>query len=89
MVNELNPKRTANALGITAGIVSLVCYLLILIAPASTINFFGSIFHSIDLNKIAVEPVSIGVGFLGVIESIILGWIIGGLFAKIYNSMKA
>ncbi|MBS3082056.1 hypothetical protein J4416_03955 [Candidatus Pacearchaeota archaeon] len=88
MTEKLNVKRTANALGVTAGIISLVCYILILIAPVGTISFFGAIFHGIDMSKIAVESVSVGNGLLGVIEAIILGWIIGWLFAKIYNSMK-
>ena len=89
MKERLSVKRTANALAVTAGIISLVCYLLILITPAGTVNFFGAIFHGIDMSKIAVESVSIGNGMLGVIEAIILGWIMGGLFAKIYNSMSA
>jgi len=103
MKERLSVKRTANALAVTAGIISLVCYILILITPAGTVNFFGAIFHGIDMSKIAVESVSIGNGMLGVIEAIILGWIIvlgvieaiilgwiiGWLFAKIYNSMSA
>ena len=89
MKERLSVKRTANALAVTAGIISLVCYILILIAPVGTISFFGAIFHGIDMSKIAVESVSIGNGLLGVIEAIILGWIIGWLFAKIYNSMSA
>ena len=88
MTEKLNVKRTANALAVTAGIISLVCYILILIAPVGTVSFFGAIFHGIDMSKIAVESVSVGNGLLGVIEAIILGWIIGWLFAKIYNSMK-
>ncbi|MEK6915483.1 MAG: DUF5676 family membrane protein [Nanoarchaeota archaeon] len=88
MTDKLSPKRTANALAVTAGIVSLVCYILILITPSGTVSLFGAIFHGIDLSQIAVEPASVGSGILGVIEVIILGWIIGWLFAKIYNKFK-
>ncbi|MBS3083843.1 hypothetical protein J4423_03495 [Candidatus Pacearchaeota archaeon] len=88
MKERLNEKKVANTLAVTAGIISLVCYILILIVPVGTISFFGAIFHGIDLSKIAVESISIGNGLLGVVEAIILGWIIGWLFAKIYNSMK-
>ena len=88
MKERLNEKKVANTLAVTAGIISLVCYILILIVPVGTISFFGAIFHGIDLSKIAVESISIGNGLLGVVEAIILGCIIGWLFAKIYNSMK-
>ena len=88
MTDKLSPKRTANALAITAGIVSLICYILILVAPAGTVSFFGAIFHSIDLSKISTEPVSIWYGLLGIIEAIVLGWIIGWLFARIYNKVR-
>ena len=62
MTDKLSPKRTANALAITAGIVSLICYILILVAPAGTVSFFGAIFHSIDLSKISSSQE--GWGFL-------------------------
>ena len=87
MSGNLSPKRMANALAITAGIVSLVCYILILIAPAGTISFFGAIFHGIDISSIT-KTISLAYGLLGVVEAIVLGWIIGWLFAKIYNSLK-
>lgn len=85
MVEKLNAKRVANALAIVFGIVSLVCLLITLI-PGGT-WFLGLISHGIDLAKIEVTP-SIGLGIVGVIEAIVLGWIIGWLFAKIYNSLK-
>ena len=87
MSGNLSPKRMANALAITAGIVSLVCYILILVAPAGTISFFGAIFHGIDISSIT-KTISLAYGLLGVVEAIVLGWIIGWLFAKIYNSLK-
>lgn len=88
MVDNLNPKRTANALAVTAGIVSLICYILILLFPSGTVRMFGAIFHGIDMNKIAMIPSSIGYGLLGIIEVIIIGWIVGWLFAVIYNKLK-
>ncbi len=88
MVDNLSQKRVANTLAVTFGIVSLICYILILITPAGSVSLFGSIFHGIDINKIAVDSVSISNGLLGVLEAIILGWVIGWLFAKVYNKMK-
>ena len=87
MSGNLSPKRIANTLAVTVGIVSLVCYILILVAPAGTISFFGAIFHGIDISSIT-KTISLAYGLLGVVEAIVLGWIIGWLFAKIYNSLK-
>ena len=88
MVDNLSPKRTANALAITVGIISLICFIFILIAPSGTVSLFGAIFHGIDMNKIAVESISIGNGLLGVLEAVVLGWVVGWLFAVIYNKMR-
>ncbi len=86
MADKLNSIRTANSLAITAGIVSVVCALLILLAPEFTVSLFGAIFHGIDLSQISATA-TIGSSLLGVIEVVILGWIVGWLFAKIYNAL--
>ena len=87
MADKLNTKRVANSLAITAGIFSLVCMLLILMAPTFTMDLFGAIFHGIDLSQIS-KTASIGSSILGVIEVMILGWIAGWLFAVIYNKFR-
>lgn len=88
MVENLSPKRVANTLAVTMGVVSLACYIFILINPSWSVSFLGAIFHGIDLGKIATSQTSIGYGLLGVLEAIILGWIIGWLFAITYNKMR-
>lgn len=87
MADKLSPGRIANSLAITAGIFSLACALLILMAPTFTTNLFGAIFHGIDLSQIA-KTATIGSSILGIIEVMILGWIAGWLFAVIYNKFR-
>jgi len=87
MADKLNTRRVANSLAITAGIFSLACALLILMAPAFTVNLFGAIFHGIDLSQIS-KTATLGSSILGIIEAMILGWIAGWLFAVVYNKMK-
>ncbi len=87
MVDKLNPRRVANSLAITAGIFSLACALLILMAQAFTVNLFGAIFHGIDLNQIS-KTATVGSSVLGIIEVMILGWIAGWLFAVVYNKFR-
>ncbi len=87
MVDNLSPKKVANSLALTAGIISLVCALLVLLAPSFTVSLFGAIFHGVDLSQIS-KTATIGSSVIGIIEVIILGWIAGWLFAKIYNKMN-
>ena len=87
MKEELNTKRVALSLAAVSFILSAVCLLLIAVAPTATTSIFGSIFHGIDISKIAV-PISWGSAILGVIVATLLGSIVGWLFAKIYNKLN-
>ena len=87
MGDKLNPKKVALSLEIVASIISLVCAVLIWIFPAGTVNLFGSIFHGLDLSKIATTP-TLGSTIIGVVEVFILGWVAGWLFAVVYNRLK-
>ena len=87
MADKLSPKRTAFSLAIVSGIISVVCALLIAIAPQATTKLFGAIFHGIDLTKIASQITLTG-AILGTVEVIIIGLIAGWLFAVVYNKIK-
>ena len=87
MVEKLKPKATGYTLASVAGIVSLVCLLLIIIAKEFTINLFGAIFHGIDLSKIAADNITIGSAVIGFVEVVVIGFILGWLFAIIYNKL--
>ena len=88
MAEKLNPKRTGYALAIVSGIVSIVCLLLIVIAKEFTINLFGAIFHGIDLSKIAADNITVSSVISGFVEVVVIGFILGWLFVKIYNKLK-
>ncbi len=86
MADKLKPARVANALAITAGIVSIVCALLLAIAPQFSMNLFGSIFHGLDVSNITVA-LTWGRTILGTVVAIVLAWIFGWLYAVIYNKL--
>ncbi|MDO8508651.1 MAG: DUF5676 family membrane protein [Nanoarchaeota archaeon] len=88
MAEKLNEKKVAFSLAIVAGIVYIVCAILVAIAPAWTVNTFGALFHGIDISQIAKESVSLGNTITGLVEIVVLALIVGWLFAKIYNSMN-
>ena len=76
---------TGIALALTLAIISIICLILVFIAPAFALNLFGSFIHGIDLSKIAVAPV-LGIKTLvGFVVAVVGGYLIGILFASIYN----
>ena len=87
MTDKLSPKRVSLSLAFVTGIVSIVCALLIAIAPEATLKLFGAIFHGADITKIAVA-ISFGSAVLGTVVAIVLALVIGWLFAVIYNKFR-
>ena len=87
MGDNLSPKRVSLSLATVAWIISIVCALLILIAPQATTNLFGAIFHGIDINQIT-KPITLVGALIGTIEVIVIALIVGWLFATVYNRLK-
>ena len=87
MGEKLSVKRVSLSLGITTAIVSIVCAILLAIAPSGTMSLLGSIFHGIDLSEIQAA-ITFTSAIKGTIVAIILGLIIGWLFAVVYNKFK-
>ncbi|MEK6840648.1 MAG: DUF5676 family membrane protein [Nanoarchaeota archaeon] len=85
MAEKISSKRVAYSLALVAGIVYLACAILVAIAPAWTVNFFGALFHGIDISQIARAPVPLASTALGFVEIIVLGYLVGLLFGAIYN----
>ena len=88
MAEKIKPKAAGYALASVAGIVSLTCLLLVLIAKEFTINLFGAIFHGIDLSQIAADNITVSSAVLGFVEVVVIGFILGWLFAVIYNKLN-
>jgi len=88
MADKLSPRRVANTFGIVFTGVSLLCAIFVLIFPGTAMSLFNNIFHGIDITQIAKTSVSFGSIIIGLIEAFVLGWIIGWLFAVVYNKFK-
>ena len=86
MKEELSAKKVSLSLATVTGIISIVCAILIAIAPQFTIKFFGAIFHGIDITQIE-KIMTLGSAITGVIAAIIVALVAGWLFAVIYNKV--
>jgi len=87
MVEKLNANRVGLALAGVMGILSIVCALLLVLIPGFTLNFFGNIFHGIDITQIAKTSVTFSEFLIGLIEVLIGSYLIGWIFARVYNKL--
>jgi len=87
MANQkLNPNAVANALAIVTAIAYIVCAIVLWISKDSAVSLGNYIFHGIDIANIVVVR---GVGYtaISVIFGAIVAWILGYLFAVMYNKL--
>ena len=88
MAENLKPKSVGYSLALVAGIVYLACAILVALAPTWTVNVFGALFHGIDITQIARTPVPLTSTILGLIEIVVMGYLVGWLFGAVYNKFN-
>ena len=80
-----HPVTTANAVAATTAVVYIVCRLLVGLFPEISMNVARSWFHGIDISKISAWNLSTESFILGIVSATIGAWLVGYLFAKLYN----
>ncbi|MEK7597266.1 MAG: DUF5676 family membrane protein [Patescibacteria group bacterium] len=80
-----NPISTANAAAVTVAIVYIVCRVGVSLFPDLSMTIAQSWFHGIKLTQISELNLSLGSFVLGLTTSTIGTWLVGYLFAKLYN----
>ncbi|WP_440998560.1 DUF5676 family membrane protein [Fodinibius sp. SL11] len=85
-MKTLNIKKMGLAVGATGTVLYIGCIILMVsVGREATIFFFNSLLHGLDVEPIirmSVPPLD---AFLGLIQTFILGWLVGALIATIYN----
>lgn len=79
------PTVTANAVGVTTAIVYVICRILVSLFPDLMLTIVQSWFHGIELNRSAPWNLTIPSFLTGLVSSTITAWLIGYLFANVYN----
>jgi len=87
MTQKLEVKKVANSLALTTAIIYLICILALWIAPSLTTSIGNYLLHGIDISRIVVAR-SFGFSLITLISGTIAGWLIGALFALVYNKFK-
>ena len=86
-MHRINVKKLGFSFGITASVLYLGCMIVMMTAgKEGTIAFFNSLLHGLDVSNIIRMDVPILEAFLGIIQTFILGWLIGACIAAFYNA---
>src|SRR5680860_452372 len=86
-MNRINVKKFGFALGFTGALVYAGCMIVMATAgQQGTITFFNSLLHGLDTTNVIRMDVPLLETFLGIIQTFILGWLIGACIAAFYNA---
>lgn len=88
MADKLNAKKVALALAVTAAVLYIACVLIIALFGQAGVSLFAKMFHGIDIMKIATISVSFVDAAIGLVWLVVLAYLTGLLFAKVYNQVK-
>lgn len=87
MKNIINVKKFGFAVGITLALLYLGCAIVMAtVGHDGTVKFFNSLLHGLDVSTIVRMNVSLTEAAIGLIETFILGWLIGACIAGFYNA---
>lgn len=85
-MHTLNVKRFGFALASTASLLYLGCVFVMMTVPHDVvIRFFNSLLHGWDVTPIMRWDMPWWEAIVGVLETFILGWLVGAAFAAFYN----
>ncbi len=74
-----------NALAVTTATVYVLCRILVSLFPDLSFTIAQSWFHGIELSKLDSWNLTTSSFILGIVSSTITVWVVGYIFANIYN----
>lgn len=87
-VEMFDQKKFPMAVALFMTLISLVCGLLVWLAPDFLMAIIRPITHGMDWDLIWKPSVTLGGLILGLVDTFILSYILSWLFAKIFSSLK-
>lgn len=83
---KLNIRKFGFATGLTGVFLYLGCMMVIFtVGQEGLIRFFNSLLHGLDVSSIVRMNIPLWEACLGIIQTFILGWLLGASIASIYN----
>lgn len=87
IMNRLNVKKLGIAVGLTGAIAYLGCMIIMFTAgQEGTVKFFNSLLHGLDTSNVIRMDVSISEAILGIVQTFVIGWLVGACIAAFYNA---
>ena len=85
-MNHISIRKFGLAFGITGALLYFGCALVMLIlGHDSTVKFFNTLLHGLDVFTIIRMNISPVEALFGIVQTFILGWLIGSCISGIYN----
>ena len=85
-MNHISIRKFGLAFGITGALLYIGCALVrLILGHDSTVKFFNTLLHGIDVSTIIRMNISPAESLFGIVQTFILGWLIGACIAGIYN----
>ena len=82
----LNVQRFSLAFGVASALLYVGCVVFMaVLGKQSTISFFNSLMHGLDVRLIIRMDVPFQDTIIGIIETFILGWVFGAVIGLVYN----
>lgn len=85
---KLNVKALANASAVVVGSVYVVCALVVALLPELSMQIADSWFHGFKISNLGPGTVTIESLILGLVTSVVGTWVMGYVFAVVYNSFS-
>lgn len=86
-MNHLNVKKFGFAVGTTGSLLYIGCIAVMFLAGREgTVLFFNNLLHGLDVSSIIRMNMPIWEAAIGIIQTFVLGWLIGACIAAIYNA---
>lgn len=84
---RLNVKKLGFAFGLTGALIYLGCMVVMATAgQEGSILFFNSLLHGLDTTNIIRMDVPLLEALFGIVQTFILGWLIGACIGGFYNA---
>ncbi len=89
-MDKLNRWSVSVALAITMSLAYMACAVAVDLFPEPSINFFNAWFHGLDISVLrAHKPNTIGVFIYGLIGVAAIAFLVGWVYATVYNLVAA
>ena len=87
MHTTINVKKFGFAVGFTGALLYIGCIIVMAtVGYEDTVKFFNSLLHGLDVGSVIRMKVPFWEVCIGIVETFILGWLVGACIAAIYNS---